>query len=137
MPVSAIVFAATTLVLLLGSAGFMVRALEVHDFMRGVFSVLLFGLALASGYETFALDERKPALWPTISRETAMAFIGYPGLWLACLVVVMLVAGALIKHFVSPSELFGPHTGWVVVGVAVVAVLIGAWIQAATRWTAL
>lgn len=136
-PISAVIFGLTALVLLVGSAGFAVRAVEVHDFMRGVFSVLLFGLALASGYETFALDERQPSLWPTISRETAMAFLGYPGIWLATVVVVMVLGGALLKHFSSDGTVFGPHTGWVVVGIALVAGLLGASITAVTNWRAL
>jgi hypothetical protein len=99
---SAIVFAVSALILVVVAGWILQQAALDRDPLRGSLVVVLAGLALALGYETWALWTGQG---PTISRRTAEAFEGHPAVWLSLLVALMLVTGAVVIDFTHRSRL--------------------------------
>jgi hypothetical protein len=136
--ISSAIFAAAAVVMGLATTLEAYRAVVITDPFRGLASLAFLVLTVTLGYEAFAIDENKPKIFPTISRETALAFAKFPGIGLVIIGVVMITAGALFKHFTQQdTKVLGQYTGWIVIGVACVEIIVGGILTTVTHWQAL
>lgn len=116
-------YGVAALVLVLAAVLFGVRAYQDKSLLHAALALILLGLAAALAYEADAVREKHadPAdPDPTIARVAGLAFLQHPLAWLAVLVAITGLAGALIIHFTSSNGVLF----WIL-GVAISAYVVG------------
>lgn len=119
-PLSALAFAAATLILLAVAALYAARGLQLRDPLRVAFGIIALGFALALAYEAAAIFTGAEL---TISAIVADEFARHPLVWLSIFIPLMLLAGGLAAHFTlaAPGRVW-----WLVVAAGVAAYVAGA-----------